>query len=137
MDGLMSLISAQEFQGFKIKEWNIIQFSKLSGVLASIAREYRDKNVSFEQFTEALSGASMVNLSTAALDIMEPFLKHAALILQVSVGADQKRLEEVSYTDGLIVLILVLKANLEHMTGFFTKLAGEREAVPATDSNPS
>lgn len=134
MEGLMSLISVQEFAGFKVKEWNIVQFSKLSTTISAIAKEYKQNNVSWDVFSGALSDkdkpdANFLDMSTGLLDLLEPFTRHAPLILQVSCGVDQKKLEELSYTDGIILLILVLKVNLEHLTSFFARLAGTTEAT--------
>jgi len=84
MEGIMSLVNATEYAGLQVKEWNIVQFSKLSSVLADVAREYKSKNLSWDHFSKALSTTSeggMLDLSQNVLDVIEPFTKHAPTIL--------------------------------------------------------
>lgn len=141
MEGIMSLISATEYAGFQIKEWNIVQFSKLSAVLSEVAREYKAKNLSWDSFSTALSSTSesgMLELSQNVLDVLEPFTKHAPLILGVSCNAKPDQLEKISWTDGLVILLLVLKFNMEHLSRFFVSLVGKTNSEPTmTDSTQS
>lgn len=126
MDGLMSLINETTFNGFKIKEWNIVQFSKLSGTLNDIAKEYKARNIAFADFSSIFDGVSesgMMDLSQHVLDLIEPFTKRAPLLLGVSCGLDAKALEELPFTDGIVAIMLVMKANMEHLNRFFVKLA--------------
>lgn len=126
MDGLMSLLSETEFQGLKIKEWNIVQFSKLSGTLNEIAKEYKARNVSFGDFASIFDGVSesgMLDLSQNVLELIEPFTKRAPLLLGVSCGLDAKALDALDFTTGIVAVMLVMKANMEHLQRFFVKLA--------------
>jgi hypothetical protein len=125
MDGLMSLVESTDYAGFKIKEWNIVQFSKLSGVLSEIAKEFKDRDLAWSQFSEILNSASesgMLDLSHSALDLVEPFIKRAPLLIGISCNADAAALEKLSYTDGLVLIMLVMKCNMEHLSRFFGKL---------------
>jgi hypothetical protein len=135
MDGLMSLLAQTEYQGLVIKEWNIVQFSKLTRVLQAIAKEYKEKNVAWEGFSEILvkaDGAGIAGISNSMLEFLSPFVEHAPLILGISCNVDEKKLNTLSYTDGIIVLLLVLKANLEHLNNFFVKIVAPVEEQPAT-----
>lgn len=140
MDGIMSLINVTEYAGFQIKEWNIVQFSKLSSILAEVARDYKAKNLSWDNFSTALAGTSengMLELSQSVLDVLEPFTKHAPVILGVSCSAKPEQLEKISWTDGLVLLLLVLKFNMEHLSRFFVSLVGKTNSEPTkTDSTP-
>lgn len=141
MDGTMSLINVTEYAGFQIKEWNIVQFSKLSSVLSEVAREYKAKNLSWDSFSTALSSTAengMLDLSQSVLDVLEPFTKHAPVILGVSCNAKPDQLEKITWTDGLVLLLLVLKFNMEHLSRFFVNLVGKTQSEPATtDLTPS
>lgn len=137
MDGLMSLISSTEYAGFTIKEWNIVQFSKLSAIVVEIAKEYKAKNLSWDDFSQSLStqtSGGMIEVSEAVLDMLEPFTKRAEVILSVSCNTDPKKLAEVSFTDGIILLLLVLKTNMEHLTRFFGRLVAPESSKATTDS---
>ena len=128
MEGLMSLVSSTEYAGFKVKEWSIVQFSKIAPVLSEVAREYKEKNLSWDSFSALIENASedgMLSMSQSVLEVLEPFTKHAPLILGVSCGANAERLEALSWTDGLVLLMLVLKTNMEHLTRFFVNLTAK------------
>ena len=136
----MSLINATEYAGFQVKEWNIVQFSKLSSILSEVAKEYKARNLSWENFSSALSETStggMLDVSESVLAVLEPFTKHAVLILTVSCKASVEQLEKISYTDGLVLLLLVLKFNMEHLSRFFVSLVGMSNSTPTTDLTPS
>jgi len=135
MDGLMSLLAQSEYQGLVIKEWNIVQFSKLTRVLQAIAKEYKEKNIAWEGFSEILGkadGNGIAGISTSMLEFLSPFVEQAPLIIGISCNADAKKVETLSYTDGIIVLVLLLKANLEHLNGFFVKLVAPSAAEATT-----
>ncbi len=128
MDGLMSLVTATEFAGLKIKEWNIVQFSKLSGLLNEIAKEYKDRSVSWDSFSSIFANASpdgMLNMSQSVLDLIEPFTKRAPQLIGISCGVDAKSLEEMPFTDGLIVVMLIMKTNMEHLNRFFVRISAQ------------
>jgi hypothetical protein len=138
MDGIMSLINSTEYAGFTIKEWNIVQFSRLSSVLSEVAREYKSKNLSWDSFSAALSTTSengMLNLSQNVLDVLEPFTKHAPTILTISCKASVEQLEKIAFTDGIVLLLLVLKFNMEHLSRFFVNLVGTTNSEPATTAS--
>jgi len=125
MDGLFSLLNATEYQGLVIKEWNIVQFSKLTRVLQVIAKEYKDKNIGWEGFSETLvkaDGSGIAGVSTQMLEFLSPFVEQAPLLIKVSCNADDKKMETLSYTDGIIILVLILKSNLEHLNSFFGRI---------------
>lgn len=132
MDGLMSLLAVSEFNGYKIKEWNIVQFSKLSGLLSTIAKQYQESNIDWSLFSGALSSTEntgMLTLSSKMMDSIQPFVQYAPQILSVSCGISEKQLEEMKYTDGVVLVLLVMKVNLEHLNGFFGKLAAQAGAA--------
>jgi len=141
MEGIMSLVNVTEYAGFTIKEWNIVQFSKLSSVLAEVARDYKEKNLSWDSFSTALSTTSeggMLELSQSVLDVLEPFTKHAPILIGVSCNAKPEQLEKISWTDGLVLLLLVLKFNMEHLSRFFVGLVGKTNSdLTMTDSTLS
>lgn len=141
MEGIMSLINTTEYAGFTIKEWNIVQFSKLSSVLADVAREYKAKNLSWDNFSTALGATAqggMLDLSQNVLDVLEPFTKHAPMILTISCKASVEQIEKISFTEGIVLLLLVLKFNMEHLSRFFVSLVGKTNSDPTTtDSTPS
>lgn len=125
MEGLMSLVESTDYAGFKVKEWNIVQFSKLSSALSEIAKEFKDRDLAWSQFSEIIGNASqsgMLDLSHSALDLVEPFIKRAPLLIGVSCNADAAMLEKMSYTDGLVLIMLIMKCNMEHLSRFFVKL---------------
>jgi hypothetical protein len=133
--GLFSLLQATEFEGLVIKEWNIVQFAKLSRVLTAIAKEYKNQNVQWEGFSAILGKAEsegMAALSENFLEFLTPFVEHATTILTVSCNCDVKKLESLSYTSGVIALMLVLKTNLEHLNGFFGKIVADVKEQTAT-----
>ncbi len=141
MDGLMSLISSTEFAGFKVKEWNIVQFSKLSAVVLEIANEYKAKNLSWEDFSQSLSvntDGGVLNISQSVLDMLQPFMQRAPLILSISCKVSVEELEKLSYTDGIVLLLLVLKVNMEHLSRFFVQLVapGSSTATITASSQP-
>jgi len=136
MEGLMSLINATEYAGHTVREWNIVQFSKLSSALLQIATEYDKRNISFADLSSVLSMPDVSgtqSLPVSVLKLLEPLLEYTALILAVSLKVSQDKLEALNYTDGLVLLLLVMKVNLEHLSGFFGKLA----EVPVGTSQPS
>ena len=134
MDGLLSLVNSTEYAGLTIKEWNIVQFSKLSRVLAAVVKEYKERNIGWTNFSSILENSDgMAGMSSDLLEFIGPFLEYAPAIITISCNVDQKRLEDVKYTDGTVLVFLILKANLEHLNSFFGKLvAGPVEAT--TDS---
>ena len=126
MEGLLSLMSVTEYAGYKVKEWNIVQFSKLSGVISQIAKKYFESNISWENFSETLKetdNKGMLGVSTNLMDALQPFLEYSPAILSVSCGITEKQLEAMKFTDGVILTMLVIKANMEHLNGFFANLA--------------
>ena len=132
MDGLMSLVSATEFAGLKIKEWNIVQFSKLSSLLNEIAKEYKDRDLSWDSFSSVFANAStegMLNMSQNVLDLIEPFTKRAPQLISVSCNVEAKTLEEMPFTDGLIVVMLIMKTNMEHLNRFFVRISAQQPAA--------
>ena len=132
MEGLMSLLAQTEYQGLVIKEWNIVQFSKLTRTLQAIAKEYKEKNIAWEGFSETLvkvDGSGIAGISSQMLEFLTPFVEHAPTILTVSCNTDEKKLSTLSYTDGIVVLMLVLKANLEHLNNFFVKIVAPAEVA--------
>jgi len=133
MEGIMSLVNATEYAGLQIKEWNIVQFSKLSSILAEVAREYKGKDLSWDKFSLALSetsGSGMLDLSQGIMDVLEPFTKHAPTILCVSCNVKADRLENMAFTEGIVALLLILKMNMEHLTRFFSSLTGTTNSEP-------
>jgi len=123
MQGIMSLVNAVEFKGYKIKEWNIVQFSKLSPALSTIANEYKTRNIEFPELSDILSETSdTLSLTSSALTFLSPILVHAPEILRVSLGITPEKLEELSFSEGSILLLLILKANMEHVSSFFGAL---------------
>lgn len=135
MEGLLSLINATEYEGLTIKEWNIVQFSKLSRVLTNIAKEFKDKNVQWQGFSETLAraeGAGVADISGDVLQFLAPFIEQAPVILCVSCNVDAKKLESLTYTDGVVAIMLVLKANLEHLNRFFVKLVAPQVKTEET-----
>lgn len=136
MEGLFSLLSVSEYQGYKVKEWSIVQFSKLGPVLSAIAKEYQESKMDWSKFASAIQGSSesgMLDMTTGMLDTLQPFVKHAPIILSVSCGMNASQLDEMKYTDGIVLLLLVLKTNIEHLNGFFVKLAAQKpEATTAS-----
>lgn len=136
MEGLMSLINATEYAGYTVREWNIVQFSKLSSALLKIATEYDKRGVAFSDLSSILTSVDLTggaSLPVSVLNLLEPLLEHSTLILSVSLKANYEQLEALNYTSGLVLLLLVLKVNLEHLSGFFGKLV----EVPASLSQPS
>jgi hypothetical protein len=128
MEGLMSLVAATEFAGLKVKEWNIVQFSKLSSLLNDIVKEYKDQGIGFEQFSTLLQGASetgMMEISQSVLNMLSPFAKRAPQLICVSCNVEQSKLDDLSFTDGIVVVLLILKANMEHLNRFFVSLAAK------------
>lgn len=135
MDGLLAILNATEYEGLVIKEWNIVQFSKLSRTLTQIAKEFKEKNVEWAGFSETLAkadGIGVADMSREVLEFISPFVEHAPTILAVSCNADGKRLEQLKYTDGVVALLLVLKANLEHLNRFFVTLVAPQEKTAVT-----
>lgn len=133
MEGIMSLVNVTEYAGYTLKEWNIVQFSKLSSVLAEVAREYKSKNLSFESFSDALSNTAsngMLDLSESVLSALEPFTKHAPQIISISCGVKIEKLEDMPFTDGVVLILLILKMNMEHLGRFFTSLVGKVDSSP-------
>ena len=122
MDGLIALLNSTEYAGLTVKEWSIVQFSKLSPIIGEIAREYKARNISWDSFSSLVDNAGM-DMSTQLIEALEPFTRHATEILVVSCRTDVKVLEKINYTDGLILLMLVLKMNMAHLTRFFGSLA--------------
>ena len=141
MDGIMSLMNMTEYAGFQVKEWNIVQFSKLSSILVEVAKEYKAKDISWENFSAAISdtaGTGMLEMSESVLQVLEPFTRHAPTILAVSCKVSQEQLEKILFTDGLVLLLLVLKFNMEHLGRFFVSLVGTPNSQPTTiASTPS
>jgi len=132
MDGLLSLMSITEYAGYKVKEWNIVQFSKLTGVITAIAKQYAASNISWDAFSETLQQTDtkgMLSVSTSLMDALQPFLEHSPAILSVSCGITEKQLEELKFTDGAILTLLVIKTNMEHLNGFFGSLAAQLGAA--------
>lgn len=128
MDGLLSIMSVTEYNGYKVKEWNIVQFSKLSGVINAIAKKYIELNLSWDKFSDTLSKASdtgLLGVSTGLMDALQPFLEYSPALLSVSCGVTEKQLEDMKFTDGVILTMLVIKANMEHLNGFFANLAAQ------------
>lgn len=129
MEGLFSLLSVSEYQGHKVKEWSIVQFSKLGPVLSAIAKEYQESKMDWSKFASAIQGSSengMLDMTTGMLDTLQPFVKNAPVILSVSCGMTSAQLDDMKYTDGIVLLLLVLKTNIEHLNGFFVKLAAQK-----------
>jgi hypothetical protein len=137
MEGLLSLVNSTEYAGITVKEWNIIQFSKLSRVLSLVVKEYKDKNIAWEGFSNIIGnsdGGSFAGISTELLNFLSPFLEHAPAIITISCNIDHKKLETINYTDGVVLIFLILKTNLEHLNGFFGKLVAPAAAVETTTS---
>lgn len=133
MEGLMALINSTEYAGFTIKEWNIVQFSKLAGILTAIAKEYETREVSFDALVEAFSAvdadgvkASALQVPKSLLKIMEPLITHSTPLLCVSLNTTSDKLEKVEFTEGIVLLLLVLKKNMEHLSGFFARLVADK-----------
>lgn len=135
MDGIMSLLNTTEYAGFHVKEWNIVQFSKLSAILVEVAKEYKARDLSWENFSLTLSetaGTGMLEMSENVLQMLEPFTRHAPTILMVSCKATMEQVESMSFTDGLVLLLLILKFNMEHLGRFFVSLVGKTNSEPTT-----
>lgn len=133
MEGLLSLINATEYAGFTVREWNIVQFSKLAGILTAIAKEYESRQVSFDELVNAFDSVKTDGVSLSALQVpksllavLEPILSHSNTLLCVSLNTTSDKLEKVSFTDGLVLLLLVLKINMEHLSSFFGRLVEEK-----------
>jgi hypothetical protein len=112
-----------------------VQFAKLSRTLGQIAKEYSKSNVSWDGFSGVLAKAQsgeMLQLSQGMLDFLTPFIEQAPTILAISCKADAEKLESLSYTDGVIAVLLVLKANLEHLNRFFVTLVAPQSEAAAT-----
>lgn len=129
MSGLLSVVNSTEYKGFTIKEWSIVQFAKLSPVLTAVAKDYETQDVQFSSFSEALSGAAedgTLGLTKSAMAFLAPLTERAPEILKISLGVTQEKLEAMSFSDGVVLLLLTMKINLEHISGFFVSLAEER-----------
>lgn len=135
MDSLLSLVNATEYKGHKIREWNIVQFARLTPILTGIVKQFKEKQISFEQFSGALSetdGAGMMNFSSSALDFLAPVLEKSPEILKLGLNLKQEQVEELSFSDGAVLTLLTLKVNLEHMTSFFGALVAKQEEAVAS-----
>lgn len=129
MEGLLSLINATEYAGFTVREWNIVQFSKLAGILSTVAKEYETRQISFDELSNAfksVEGRSIMQVPKSLLAIMEPLMTHSNTILCVSLNTTSDKLEKVNFTDGIVLLLLVLKVNMEHLSSFFAQLVAEK-----------
>jgi hypothetical protein len=137
MDGIFALFSGTEYNGIKVKEWNIVQFSKLGGVLSAVAKEYQTTQADWNSFSAILEesdSSSMLDKTNGLLTSIQPFVTHAPAILSVSCNLTETQLQDMKYTDGIVLLLLVLKANLEHLNGFFGKLAANNATQGQTVS---
>lgn len=132
MDGLLSLVNAVEYKGFKIKEWNIVQFAKLSPVLSAIAKDYESLSINYTEFSDVLSKAadgSKMGLTKSALSFLAPLVERAPEVLKISLGITQEKVEELSFSEGTVLLLLIYKTNLEHISGFFAGLTTAEETT--------
>jgi hypothetical protein len=132
MEGLLSLLESVEFEGLVIKEWNIVQFSKLSRVMTIISKEYASKNISWDEFAKTLSSTNMMSLGQGVMEFLAPFIEHAPAIITISCNVDQKFIEKMPYTQGLVAVLLIMKANLQHLNGFFGTLAAKTSSAVET-----
>lgn len=126
--GLLSLVNAVEYNGYKIKEWNIVQFAKLSTTLTEIAKEYETQGVSYPDLDTLLGSVAQdgaLGLSKAAMAFLNPILKRSEEILKISLGVPKEKLEEMGFTDGTILVLLIIKTNLVHLSSFFASLVGD------------
>lgn len=136
--GLMSLINRVEYNGFKIKEWSIVQFAKLTPVLSEIAEEYDKKDIQFSSFAEVLENASAegaLGLSKSALTFLSPVLSKSKEILKVSLNITDEQVEQIPFSDGLVLVLLSLKINMEHLSSFFVSLVRGVEEKKASISS--
>jgi len=46
-----------------------------------------------------------------------------------------EKLEEIKFTDGVVLILLILKANMEHLTRFFVSLTGKTNSEPETTTD--
>ena len=130
MDSLMSLVTATEYKGYKVREWSIVQFAKLTPVLSGIVKHFKEKNISFEDFSGALDtteGSGMLAFSSSAMELLGPVLVQSPEILKISLGLKPEEVEKLSFSDGTVLTLLSLKINLEHMTSFFGALVAKQE----------
>jgi len=128
MDSLMSLVTATEYKGYKIREWSIVQFAKLTPILTSIVKHFKEQNISFEDFSGALNteeGGGMLAFSNSAMELLGPVLEKSPEILKITLGMKPEEIENLSFSDGAVLTLLVLKTNLEHMTSFFGALVAK------------
>jgi hypothetical protein len=143
MEGILSLLEATEYEGLTIKEWNIVQFSKLSRIIAAIAKDYTNRGISWADFSKALVETdAMVNVGHNLVEFLAPFLEHAPAIITISCNVDQKFVDKLPYTKGIVAVLLIMKTNLMHLSGFFGTLtakasSAEAEVIPAETPSPS
>jgi len=130
--GIMSLINRVEYNGYQIKEWSIVQFAKLTPVLSEIAEAYEKKNIEFSAFSEMLenaSGSSPLGLSKTALTFLAPVIEKSKEILMVSLKIKEDEVDQLVFSDGLVLVLLILKMNMEHISNFFVGLVRKNEEV--------
>jgi len=131
--GLMALVNSVEYNNYKIREWNITQFAKLTNTLGAIAEEYEKKQIKFVELSDLLEATAQdgaLGLSKSALTFLSPILSRSEDILRVSLGLTPVQLEEIKFSDGVVLVLLILKTNLSHLSNFFLSLVESHS--PAT-----
>jgi hypothetical protein len=131
--GLMSLVNSTEYKGYKIKEWSISQFARLTPCLSAIADEYGKKNIQFSDLSDILTATESegtLGLSKAAMTMLSPMLSRSEDLLRISLGVTSAQLEELPFSDGIVLVLLIMKTNMSHLSNFFLSLVGD--SSPAT-----
>lgn len=133
IDGLLSLVSEMEVGEYKIKEWSIVQFSRLYPILSSIGQAYIKQGLTWDQFVSLLNSVDTTNSATL-LDALNPVVPHIPALLQESLRLKPDEMEKIDFTKGVMLTLLVLKANAEHLTRFFESMIATMQPPPVAET---
>jgi len=125
LNGLASFMDASEAHGFKIQEWSTTRFTRLYPYLS--------------QVIDALiqGGATLDNIQTYLTSnipkLVDAVVPHMDRIILLSCpGKTEEDIENLPWTHGLEIVILIFKKNMEHVADFFAqKSASLKDMLPA------
>lgn len=127
IDGLTALFSQDEVHGFTIKEWSISQFSQLYPYLKIAFQPMIDKGLNFED----LEGFLKENYP----DILDALVPIASDVIKISCPKQKDKVDELSWSNGCVVVGCIVKRNLDHVADFFGQFVQLSKSEDPTKTN--
>lgn len=136
---IVPLLDGDKFQGYTIKEWTLKQLVLISPILELMIGELERRGVTWEEFFALFDNAAAKAAKksgngdaqaqgltiSGGFRIFNGILPYLPNFLAISLGREVQEIEDLGAPETIVLVIKVVSANIQHLSGFFGDLNRE------------